>query len=91
MTNNYRITPLRTVAGALLVLAASALFTSARAEEANTPATPETTTKSATPSQTDADAENRQQPGAKVAKTPEEFTPSEEISEDYAVSFPVDI
>lgn len=89
MTNGFRNVHLRFLAGVLMLLAASAQFTAAQAEESSTPAKPEPAAKSATPSQTT--PEKTPQPATKVVKTPDEFTPSEEISEDFAVSFPVDI
>ncbi len=72
-----------------MMLWASAYFSAAQAEEANTSPKPAPAEKGAAPAQSD--TPKSEQPAAKVAKTPEEFTPSEEISEDFAVSFPVDI
>jgi hypothetical protein len=89
MAIRVRATLVRNLVGALMMLAASAQFRVALAEEAESSMKPEPASKRAEPSQTDAD--KPQQPATKVAKTPDEFTPSEEISEDFAVSFPVDI
>lgn len=89
MTNKYRVTPLRVIAGALMLLGAISWFTAAQAEEANSSTNSEPAPTTAAPSQPD--AEKSQQPSTNAAKKPSEFTPSEEISEDFAVSFPVDI
>ncbi len=89
MTHAFHLTRLRFLIGALMVLAASAQFRPALAEEANASVQPDPASKSAESSHPDAALP--EQPAAKGAKTPEEFTPSEEISEDFAVSFPVDI
>ena len=58
----------------------------------------ETSTASEADAQKDQDAQqatkikkNNQQTKVKPNKRPEVFNPSEEISEDFAVSFPVDI
>ncbi len=89
MTNRRRVAQLRVMVGALMGLLASVQFTAAQAEEANASTNPEPASTSAAPSQKD--AEKSQQPAIKTAKAPDEFSPSEEISEDFAVSFPVDI
>lgn len=89
MANATPLTRFSLLIGTLMVLVASAQFTPALAEEADTSAQPDTASTRTEPSQ--ADAQTPEPPAAKAARTPEEFTPSEEISEDFAVSFPVDI
>ena len=89
MANKYRVPPLRVIAGALMVLGASTQFTAAQAEEANSSTNSQPASTTAAPSQPD--GEKSRQPTPNVANKPDEFTPSEEISEDFAVSFPVDI
>lgn len=89
ITNICRTTSIRVLTGAFMMLCASAYFSPVQAEEANTSPKPAPAEKGTAPVQSD--TTKSEQPATKVAKTPEEFSPSEEISEDFAVSFPVDI
>ena len=89
MTHGCPAIALRFLTGAMMVLAAGAHFTEAHAEEADSPSEPTAVSTTAAPSQTD--SEKSPQPATKAIKKPDAFTPSEEISEDFAVSFPVDI
>lgn len=51
--------------------------------------TPEGTTQ--TPEEQQPSELEEQQPGKEVTESPDVFNPTEEISEDFAVAFPVDI
>jgi|GEM_PF-2219359 len=86
MTNTIGTSLVRRLKSVLLLLTVSSFVAGARAEESSPAPTPEPAPESAeqTPSKV---AKSRQQPG----KPSGDFIPSEEISEDYAVSFPVDI
>lgn len=74
---------------AFLLLILSLFISDARGEEPSAPPDPEPAPKNAEPVQSN--GAKSQQPSKQSGETSGDFIPSEEISEDFAVSFPVDI